>query len=343
MATPQPPNQGPGTATQTASNPGPVPNPKAKASRSRGYKHSPSNAGPGTGHKPASGQAAKPRLSQQQAVRNKTQLQAYIRANGNMSVARRTAVVGGSLEQMGYTREQADTIALDAPLNASMYNEQAIDTALEYASSLDALPDTDKDHITMPLSAKRRYQAYLAKKQPIQQFRSRIGSSTSKRVGYFTRRLLPLRNKVANAPVPGGLGSLFALNLLFLAVIIPANAQGYTRMQLLWYTLMNQTKFTNHQEKQEIVPPSPMVQAAFGAATGIESAALAIASLGQNAQQTINQLQNPGQAVDSSIGNIPVVGGLWRIGTGQLASDRVAPPPSGNNPPPPPPSPTTTL
>lgn len=322
----------------TSTPPGPQPTPKATtATRSRGYRHSPSNAGPGTGHKPASGQKAKPRLSQQQVTRNKAQLKAYIRANGNMSVARRTAVVGGALEQMGYTREQADTIALDAPLNASMYNEQAIDTALEYAASLDSLPDTDPDRIKMPVGAKRRYDAAQAKKQPVQTFKQRLGTKSSKPIGWFRSRVQPTVNKIGNAPVPGGLGSLFALNLLFLAVIVPANSQGYTRMQLLWYTLMNRTKFTKQVNDQpEVVPPSPMVVAGLGTAAAVEKAAVAIASLGPDGQNVINQIEAPDKAAQSTIGNIPVVGGLWRIGTGQVQSDTVAPPPSGNNPPPPP-------
>lgn len=46
---------------------------------------------------------------------------------------------------------------------------------------------------------------------------------------------------LASRPTPGGIGTLLVIILLFVAVIVPV-AAGYTRLQLLWLTLLGKTE-----------------------------------------------------------------------------------------------------
>src|SRR5258708_35799168 len=68
--------------------------------------------------------------------RDQRQLDAYVRAQGSMSVARRHEVQL-ALEDLGYRRAEARQISLDVRLNASMSDEQATGEALLYAAQLD--------------------------------------------------------------------------------------------------------------------------------------------------------------------------------------------------------------
>lgn len=338
--------------------------------RKASTRRSPSTA---SGHKPASGQAAPKRLSQQSKVRTKRELEDFLRANGNYAVAKRIAIVAPALENLGYTEKQAQQIALDAPLNASMYDEQVVRVALEHARRLSDVaearaaeeaerkrrgiygqapaPDDIQssladDAIPMPVRARAALEKAQMQTRPVEVMRQRLGKNTNTLIGRAQRRIQPLADKLGNLPVPGGLGSLFFLNLVFLAAIVPANAQGFTRLQLLWLTLMNRTDFPDENFQPQMVPASPIVQAALDTAQAVQGAAIAIGSLGKDAQSVVNVIQQPGSVLANATKNIPVVGGvlggLSNI-TGGVLSEPIPNPATGNNPPPPPSGPTRTL
>lgn len=285
---------------------------------------------------------------------DRKQLDAYIRANGTMSVARRTAVVGGALEKLGYSHEQARDISLDAPLNSSMYDDQAIGVALVYASSItpnnigsnaDTIAGaTAPTAIPMPSKAQAALDAYRKQTNPIQERRRLLGRRTNRLVDSISRSLKPLSDKIGDAPVPTGLGGLFLINLLFLFFAVPAHSTGRTRAQLLWLTLMNMTTL---QEAPPVktVPASPMFTAVTGAALAIEDVAQSV----NNATGAVGQAGNLLQTIGSDIGHVIGIGGGPSGSQGQgggpsgggvnLRSPSSPPPPpslGGHSPPPPP-------
>lgn len=301
------------------------------------------------------------RLSQQQIARNKNDLDAAIRANGNMSVARRTAVVAGPLESLGYSQQDADAIALDAPLNTAMSDQQALLVSLRYAQSIsqpvqqNEAPDLNQliqpTVIPMPKKAQLALQSQEAQDQPVNNVKNKA-TNTGKNVWTkIANAIKPATNKIGNLPSPGGVGGLFFINLLFLAAVVPANAQGYTRLQLIWYTLLNRTAMPS-QAQPTIVPASPFIQAAFGGVKALEDLAISVGTVGQDAQNVISAVQGPGQSVLAGIkATNPVIGGILgglTSGTNTSNSSGGGPgsgsatPPGNSSTVPPPPKPTVT-
>lgn len=245
---------------------------------------------PGLGGNAPAGQ--RQRLTPRAAARYKQQLNIYAYANGNMSPERRERVIVPALETLGYSRADAEEIAIRAPLNSSYTNEQAQYKALQYAASIKpgvAANQTPGQQalnaylnpvaIAMPPRAQSAYQALQVQQQhPVQQQLSKgrfLKGALGKIVENVSTKVTPLADRVGNLASPGGLGSLFAVNLLFLFFAVPANSQGYTRAQLLWLTLMNKTKLEG-ETKPDPVPDNPLVDAAIAVAGGIEDVASAI-------------------------------------------------------------------
>lgn len=297
--------------------------------------------------------ADKSEAASRRFVLDRKYLEDHVRANGNMSVARRSSVVAYALRNLGYTPEQARIIALDAPLNASTYNDAAIRAALEYGESISRTPSGKAgdmirsslypDVIEMPDAARRalataRQQATPMRRRTGEKFSSGLLSVTR----FATSVARPFSDRIANLPVPGGIGGLLAINLIFLAAIIPAHPQGYTRLELVWLTLMNRTKLPEPISTKE-APAGPLVQAAMNVAQGIQEGAIAIGSLGNSAKDI--------SAMVAGAGNNPVnrailgglVGGVLMPSAGQ---SYVPPSNTGSKPPAaplPPSQPITTL
>lgn len=271
---------------------------------------------------PKPAKALDARGKERQAQRSKATLDAYVRANGSMSVARRTAVVGGSLERLGYSPSQSRDIALDAPLDARMHDADALTAALTYASSITpqaAAADPNAPAvigadaiIPMPKRAQAALASAQAAKNPIKTKGLALHTGAWGFLDRIRNTMQPFVDRVADSPVPSGIGGLFALNLLFLAAIVPVNAQGYTRLQLLYLTLLNRTKLPEKTPPVH-VPASPMFQAAVGAIASIEDAGNAVKSvasaLGGDVSQTGNLLQTIGSAISVASGRFPGTGG----------------------------------
>lgn len=66
----------------------------------------------------------------------------------------------------------------------------------------------------------------------------------------------PARDWLSALPTPGGIGMLLLALLFFMLVIIPVNANGDTRLKLLWKTITGQTyladKIDNSSTKQGV-------------------------------------------------------------------------------------------
>jgi hypothetical protein len=313
-------------------------------------------------------------------VADKKKLDQYIRANGNMSVQRRIVVVGGAMQRLGYTPQQAEVIALDAPLDARMHDDEAVRSALEYGASLDELYQDvssakasgrtyEPDSVTganagqavqMPDRAKNALQLARAQQRPIATRGGILGKRAQTVWDRIGNGIKPIADRLANVPEPTGIGGLFMLNLLFLFAIVPANSQGFTRLQLLWLTLMNRTVLPE-EITPEVVPNSPVVQGVMDVAKSIEDAALAVGAvagaLGAPLQAVGNALQAGGQAIQQGnpalpvynpfsgpgnptpSGNVPTFKGIKppSLGPG-MGGGPTAPPPTrlGRKPPPPP-------
>lgn len=213
----------------------------------------------------------KPR-SDARAQRDADQLNAYTYANGNMSIGRRRKVIVPALVNLGYTKEQADRIALEAPLNTSMYDKEAVAASLRYATmitpeniaSLD--PNTvpaamAHDAIPMPDSAKSALANYEFNKAPIKGTAGRVAVAGKSLTQSIQNGLQPLLDRIRSLPEPMGVGGLFLVNLIFLGVVIPSNSQGYPRVQILWAALMNAVSWAKPDvPAKNQVPDSPFVK-----------------------------------------------------------------------------------
>lgn len=289
-------------------------------------------------------------------------LNAYSFANGNMSPERRQTIVAPALERLGYTPDQARQIAMATPLNASTYNEEAVISALRFAKSITPgavqaaggqPPSTVGAAMTpnpmdMPKPAEKALEEAELKNNPTKQAKKFIWDKAGSRWRTLANRIQPRLDRMANAPIPGGLGGLFAVNLLFLCVVVPANAQGYTRMQLLWYTLMNQTDFPGLVHEEQVIPNSGLVQAGMDIAASIETVAEAVGAITGAAGGVAKVIESGGHAVESGafnaakgIINAPIIGGLIQ-GKGPFGLSYNVPNTSSSGGPPPPPPPPAT-
>lgn len=302
------------------------------------------------------------------AASDKGELPDYIRANGRMSVARRTAVIAPALERLGYAPDQARSIALDAPLSAGMTDQQALLAALRYAKTLTtptalsaalggATPLTQRGQslngqqgvIQMPDAAATALQQAEESESPvIKRFGKQSGiGSVYTRLSRIARLLNTRADSVANVPTPSGILGLLTINLLLLFFAVPANAQGYTRAALFWLTLLNRTKLPE-TIPVDAIPADPLVAAVTGAAVNLGNLAGSVATLGQNAANVVGAIQNPGGAVASAITKAasgvsgplePALGGFLTGLEGTLLPGVGGGPPLhsiGGGPPPPP-------
>ena len=226
----------------------------------------------------AAEKANKPALTDAQEsrrkVRDRKRLDEYIRANGNMSAGRRKAVIVPALTNLGYDPGSAQRIAIDAPLNASMYNDQAVMEALRYADSITperiaanddvirgaitpgaiAMPERAREALAQPVPMPPKAKKALQRDRAVAM---RYRMTQLRRIaGNVSDLISPLADRLGNAPVYGGLGGMFLINLGFLFFVVPANAQGYTRSQLLYGLLLNRVRWKGGFEP----PPKPPVQ-----------------------------------------------------------------------------------
>lgn len=224
--------------------------------------------------------------------RARRQLDGMVAANGSMSVWRRRKVVVPALRRLGYSAADADFIAVNAPLNKELYDRDAIKKALQFGHSLTPGqigkldPNTIQGAMTphpiaMPAPAARAYRAALRQDQPVRGSLSRARRGAQSLSDRFMRWWGPKAQAMGDKPVPTGLGGLFLANLLFLAAVVPANAQGYPRLQLLYGTLLNRTDWTNKPAvpEKQMVPNSPIVEGIAGAATALEEGATAVTGM----------------------------------------------------------------
>lgn len=279
-----------------------------------------------------------PPLSANQKAANKQFLHQYARANGNMSVQKRLQVIVPALQRLGYTYREAEEIAIDAPLSKDYTNEQAMRAALEYASSIQPnAPNSGINQvlapnpIPMPAPAASQLAQLQSNQKPFAPLRkgaSKTNNRLLKGINSLRRRTDPFFRKVGDQNTPGGIGTLFAINLLFLAAVVPANPQGYTRLELLWLTLMNRTKLDNEIEPPE-APNNALVVAAVGIAEGVQAAAQQIGNAAGAIAGDVNDVGN-------FFNNIPVIGGIIQavgLGGGPAAPDAPPATNTGSQPP----------
>lgn len=307
----------------------------------RGVDITPRDA-PATGGKPS----AAPEVRAKR--RDRKQLDNTILMNGNMSVRRRNDVVVPALTRLGYTQEQARRIALASPLNTSMYDRQAVITSLRYGASvtpeaINRLPPDSVERslaqspIPMPPPAQRALRSAAFQENPrrgVADTLSRTGSTLGKR---FAAWWGPISDRIGEQPVPTGLGGLFLVNLLFLAVIVPANAQGASRMQLLFATLAGRTQWANGAgvPQKPQVPASPLIASIAGIALSGEEIAQSIANLTGGAGQVAKVVGGiaPGVAhavigaAGATVPPIEWIGGILGIGDAAPAVNTSALPP----------------
>jgi multidrug efflux pump subunit AcrA (membrane-fusion protein) len=80
-------------------------------------------------------------------------------------------------------------------------------------------------------------------------------------------------------PTPGGIGLLLIVIFILLWALIPVDDQGYTRMQLLWFTVMGRTELQGSTTQQNAETVAELATAT--------SPLLGVTSLAQNVQGTI--------------------------------------------------------
>lgn len=252
----------------------------------------------------------------------------YNRANGNMSVQRRMIVIVPALIRSGYSQKDAEEIALDAPLSKDYTNERAYYETLKYAASI-APGGTQTAAgaalapalVPMPAQASRQLQDLQNQNRPLGGVRT--GSqgflgSVWKGLNAIGEKLSPTATRVGDQPTPGGIGTLFALNLLFLAAIVPANAQGYTRLELIWLTLMNRTHLDS-EIPPPAVPNNALIEAAIGTAEGIQEAAQAIGNVA-------GSIAGVTGGVGDFFNSVPIIGPIISAVTGIGGGPDVPPP-----------------
>ena len=83
---------------------------------------------------------------------------------------------------------------------------------------------------------------------------------------------------MASWPTPGGIGLLLLIIFVMLWVLIPVDQQGYTRLQLLWFTVMGRTELQGSRNQQNAETVAAM--------SNTTSPLLGVTSLAQNVQGT---------------------------------------------------------
>lgn len=158
----------------------------------------------------------------------------------------------------------------------------------------------------------------------------------------LSRWMAPKLDRMADQPVPGGLLGMFLLNLAFLLAVVPANAQGYTRLQLLWLTLLNQTMLPESVTPQ-VVPDSALMAAATAGVVAVDHAATAVGDVARALGGVVTPAATAAAGLAGVAGSLPpwVQGALGGV-AGALTHQSFTPP-SQANPAAPPPPPTVTI
>jgi hypothetical protein len=87
-----------------------------------------------------------------------------------------------------------------------------------------------------------------------------------------------IANWASSWPTPGGIGLLLIVLFILLWALIPVDDQGYTRMQLLWFTVMGRTQLQGSTDAQNAQTVAELADAT--------SPTLGVTSLAQNVQGT---------------------------------------------------------
>lgn len=85
-------------------------------------------------------------------------------------------------------------------------------------------------------------------------------------------------NWVGAWPTPGGIGLLLIVIFVLLWALIPVDKEGYTRLQLLWFTVMGRTQLQGGQNAQNAMTVARLADTT--------SPLLGVTSLAQNVQNT---------------------------------------------------------
>ena len=96
-------------------------------------------------------------------------------------------------------------------------------------------------------------------------------------------------------PTPGGIGLLLLVIFILLWALIPVDQQGYTRLQLLWFTLMGRTSLQGSTTTQ-----NAMRVAAMSDTTAPLLGVSALASAAQNT--TFDFSVSPNQTASNNVG-----------------------------------------
>jgi len=282
-----------------------------------------------------------------------------------MSVARRRDDLQPALEVLGYRAPEARRIVLDAPLDIGMTDQQALATALRYAAGItpeetqaEGSWEEQEDGgvvmpgeppVKMPPSAQRALRGADFRAQPVRGFAGGLRNFSRGAVDRLLSWWNPLADRISDAPIPGGIGGMLLANLLFLGVIVPANAQGYPRIQLLWAAMGGKLRWANGigVPTKQPVPPSALIAAITGAAIGIEEIAQVVGGPADKAAQVAHAAESAGGGLlQQFIHGLPP--GLQGAGVNKqsltttavgVLSD-VTPPAAGSNGSPPPVSPS---
>lgn len=120
-----------------------------------------------------------------------------------------------------------------------------------------------------------------------------------------------LSRRAESAPLPGGIGALVWILVLLLFFIIPVNSQGYTRMQLIWFTLTGRADIDQKVMDQVQSEGTYFERVAEAAGTEIQKEAMSLVNqAGQDIRQAIGSAGNVvGSAVGNAVQNIPGVQG----------------------------------
>lgn len=227
-----------------------------------------------------------------------------------MALARRREL-RDALIGLDFPKSRANELVRDTPLEASLTDEDALMTLLRAAqgqaqgqpvtsstpaATPDATPATAAHNAVaatqgaqpgtppavlpdaMPKKAEQVLQRQQLKDRPLYTVGSRVGSAFGGISDWLTARVVPWLDRLGNMPEPGGIMPLLIANLLFLAAIVPANSQGFTRLQLAWLTLLNQTALPEEPNVTQ-VPDSPIFVAVEQGAVALDDMAHAVGNV----------------------------------------------------------------
>ncbi len=98
-------------------------------------------------------------------------------------------------------------------------------------------PRTSRRAERLAYTEKEREQRRREKERQKRAARRQGIRATEIAIGSVSSGIRPLIDKIGSAPVPGGIGLLIAIIVLLLFVVVQVNAEGDTRLKMLWYML----------------------------------------------------------------------------------------------------------